>query len=156
WTGAFVLVLASGFNQHFGGLEETRRWFFDVYLPTLSRPPPAEFIQKVQSDRIYATLFYPNTLAGVILLGLPIATAWLRRLPNFTPSAKALLVSLVVLGSLACLFWSGSKAGWLIIVISGAVAFLRLPLERRLKAMVLALLLMAGLAGFLVKYRNYF
>ena len=49
WTGAFLLVLASGFHQHFGGLEETRRWFFEVYLPTLSHPPPAEFIQKIRA-----------------------------------------------------------------------------------------------------------
>jgi O-antigen ligase len=156
WIGAFALVLASGFSQHFGGLEETRRWFFEVYLPTLSHPPPAEFIQKVNSHRIYATLFYPNTLAGAILLLLPVALAWLWQVPNVTRSAKTALVIMVALASLACLFWSGSKAGWLILVLMAALAFLQWPVEKRIKTIVIVILLAAGLAGFFIKYRSYF
>jgi hypothetical protein len=34
-----------------------------------------EFIKKMNSDRIFSTLFYPNALAGALLLILPVAMA---------------------------------------------------------------------------------
>src|SRR5207253_10898692 len=52
----FVLVLAVGIDQRFGGLEEYRRSFFErLYLYPQSYPP--EFLKKISSNRIYSTLF---------------------------------------------------------------------------------------------------
>ena len=56
---------------------------------------PLDLIKKMQSNRIFATLFYPNTLAGVILMLLPaiLAVLWSMR-ERFTVGARALLMSL--------------------------------------------------------------
>jgi putative inorganic carbon (HCO3(-)) transporter len=151
-----VIVLAIGLQQHFGGLEETRRWFFAYEMPNLPQPPTPEFLQKLSSNRIYATLFYPNTLAGAILLLLPIVSGFLWRLEPLTKPARALLVGLIGAGSLACLYWSGSKAGWLILLVIAVLAFLNAPVSRAIRVATLALLLLGGLAGFYAKNRDYF
>src|SRR5437867_6211354 len=62
--GGLLLVLAAGFEQHFGGLEESRRYFFLYVYPKMTEPPPAEYLKKMMSTRIFSTLFYPNALAG--------------------------------------------------------------------------------------------
>lgn len=155
WTAGFALMLAVGLQQHFGGLEETRRWFYAYELPQLPQPPSKEFMQKLASNRIYATLFYPNTLAGAILLVLPAALVALSGWTAFTAGARSLLAGLVAWAALACLFWSGSKAGWLILLCVGLIALWRTPVKRPVKLAVTLLALAVGLAGFVVKYRDY-
>jgi O-antigen ligase len=156
WMAGFACVLALGLDQHFGGLEETRRWFFLYQFPKLADPPSAEFLQKLHSDRVYSTLFYPNTLAGVILLVLPMMLGFLWRVGNVTRSVRIVLVAGLGMASLACLWWSGSKAGWLILLVVALAAFVRMPILPKVKAAVIGLMLFAGLAGFLAKYQGYF
>ncbi|MBN2506056.1 MAG: O-antigen ligase family protein [Verrucomicrobia bacterium] len=150
--GAFVLVLVVGWQQRFGGLEETRRFFYA--LPNWKEFPP-EFLEKLASDRIYSTLFYPNTLAGVILLLLPalLAAAW-----QTLNTAWAKWASAAVLGGmgLACLYWSGSKAGWLIALALAVPPLMRLNLPRRTKLATATALALAGVGGFLTVYSGYF
>src|SRR6185503_16088292 len=74
--GGFVVVLAIGWEQHFGGLERTRRFFYEQ--PDWQGYPP-EFLKKISSNRIFSTLVYPNALAGAILLLLPMLLAGLWR-----------------------------------------------------------------------------
>src|SRR5690606_12767598 len=68
--------------------------------------------QKLLSKRIYSTLFYPNTLAGVILLLTPglLAAAWFA-FRNALPLTRRLLPGLLWCGAALCLIWSGSKSG---------------------------------------------
>jgi len=155
WILAYGIVLAIGLEQHFGGLEETRRWFFAYQLPTLKQAPSPEFMRKLASDRIYSTLFYPNTLAGVILLLTPVAVACLATAVRLTGAVRTVLVGGISLASLACLFWSGSKAGWLIALLVTVVAFLEWPIAKSIKAGILCAVIVAGLAGFAVKYGGY-
>ncbi len=155
WLGlcaGFAVVLAAGWQQHFGGLEETRKFFYQ--MPNWQSYPP-EFIKKVSSDRIYSTLFYPNTLAGVIVLLLPVTLAGAWRL-GAEPGARVALTGLLGAAALACLYWSGSKAGWLILLGVGLVWFMNLEWPRRLKLALVAVVLAAGLTGFFVKYAGYF
>lgn len=156
WTVGYVIVLAVGLQQHFGGLEETRRWFFAYQLPKLPQPPSPEFMQKLASNRIYATLFYPNTFAGAILLLLPIVGGFLWRMRRLTQPARALQIGLIGVGSLGCLYWSASKAGWLILLILAVVAFLNAPVGKAIRVAALSLLLLGGLAGFYARYHGYF
>jgi len=155
WSVGYGIVLAIGLEQHFGGLEETRRWFFAYQLPTLKQTPSPEFMQKLASDRIYSTLFYPNTLAGVILLLTPIVVTWLATSRSLTGAVRTVLVGGISLASMACLFWSGSKAGWLIALLVTAVAFLQWPISKSIKAGILCTVILAGLAGFAIKHGGY-
>lgn len=156
---AFFWMLREGFVQHFGGLEATRRYFEMYVLPTLTtRTEEVEaFLRKMAKGRIFSTLFYPNTFAGAILLFLPalLVTVW-----NVTATLRPLVrtLGLIVLGgaSAACLFWSGSKSGWLLALGLGVAALLHAPVTRRWKQMLVASVCLLGLAGFFLKYAGFF
>jgi putative inorganic carbon (HCO3(-)) transporter len=158
WAGllaGFALVLVSGFEQHFGGLAETRRYVY-LYNPD-GAGVPKEFLERLQSNRIFATLLYPNALAGVILMLLPVALAVIGSLKTqFTRGARWFSMALAGGAALACLYWSGSKGGWLLILLTGLVAALFLPVKRRFKLVLVGTALALGLAGFFVKYSAYF
>ncbi|MDB6034869.1 MAG: O-antigen polymerase, partial [Verrucomicrobiales bacterium] len=164
WIGLFLgmlLIFWFGWDQHFGGLEQTRKEFLSIdwtqYTPearaTLDTP---EFRKKILSDRIFSTFVYPNALAGGILLFLPLClrAIWelFRRLQL---ASRLLIMTLVGVLALGCLYWSGSKAGWLLCLGSAAMAFLMTGLSRKIKVAGLTLLLAAGVCGFFVKYSTY-
>jgi O-antigen ligase len=159
WLGliaGFVLVLAIGWEQHFGGLEETRRYFFLYIYPTMKEISPGYF-KKMSSNRIFSTLFYPNALAGVILLLLPATLGLIQANRRyFTKQARIFLQSLVSVFALSCLYWSGSKGGWLLIMLLGIVTLLQFPFGKRFKLVIAAAVLAAGLGGFFWKYSTFF
>jgi len=159
WVGlliGFALVLASGWQQHFGGLEATRKHFFLYLAPTMKEVPP-DLLKRMTSNRIFATLFYPNTLAVVLLLLLPGALAFLWSCEQkLTRGARLFLMAALAVGAGGCLVWSGSKSGWLIALGLGLVATLHLPFNRKWKAALIALALVGGLSGFLLRYSSYF
>jgi len=153
-VGGFLVVTLIGWRQHFGGLEETRRYFYS--LPNWQSYPP-ELLRKISSERIYSTLFYPNTLAGVILLLLPVSMVAVWQAVR----SPVLLIRIFFMGiagilGLGCLYWSGSKGGWLIATGQAAVALLRTPFTARTKVMILTLSLCCGLGMFWLKYHDYF
>ena len=91
FLGAFAQVLIVGFYQHFVGLEETRRYFFAYEIQNYPNGPPAELLKKLSSNRIYSTLFYPNTLAAVIILVTPPFLARIGFLHATRPARAVLL-----------------------------------------------------------------
>jgi O-antigen ligase len=159
WTGlffAFLLVLASGWQQHFGGLAETRRYFL-LYIYPQDKNIPLEYWRKMASDRIFATLFYPNTLAGALLLLLPPLLGFIGRARGvLAADARWFVASVVGLASLGCLYWSRSKGGWLLMLALGIMALLRLPFNKRYKVVLITLVLLAGLGGFFCRYMGFF
>lgn len=158
WAGLMLglfVALASGFEQHFGGLAEARKMFY-ADNPDLTNVPKS-MILKIESNRIFGTLFYPNALAGVILMLLPMTLVVLWSLKErFTAGARLFLVTVAGGAALACLFWSGSKGGWLLFLIIGLVAVLFMPFKRQLKVLLIACVLVLGLAGFFAKYMGFF
>ena len=153
---ALALVIAVGFEQHFGGLKASREYFFETIYPTMPSFPP-EYLKKMSSERIFSTLFYPNSLAGVLLMLLPAAlTVILNDVTQLTVAARRFVAGVVGVGGLACLYWSGSKGGWLLMLLLGLLTLLRLPFARRLKLVLVGLVLAVGLAGFGVKYASFF
>lgn len=159
WIGLVIglgLVLVSGWQQHFGGLEATRKHFFLYLQPQMQEVPP-DLLKRMSSNRIFATLFYPNTLAVVLLLLTPGALAFIWRCDRkLARDARIFLVALLAVAAAACLAWSGSKGGWLIALGLGLLALLHLPLRRRWKALLLGGALLVGLGGFLLRYSGYF
>jgi O-antigen ligase len=152
----FALMLAVGWSQHFGGLEETRRYFWTYIYPETRQVSP-EYLKKLSSDRIFATMFYANALAGALLLLLPLVLATIWRMRNwFTPAARGFVVVVVSVASLACLYWSGSKGGWLLMLGLGVIAVLRVSFSRRLKLALVGALVAVSLAGFIWRYSDFF
>jgi hypothetical protein len=159
WLGlvcGFLLVLVVGWEQQLGGLKETRDYFYREVYPHMDKVPP-EYLKRISSNRIFSTLLYPNVLAGAVLLLLPpvLAALWqLREL--LTAPARWFLIGLVGIAGLACLYWSGSKGGWLLMLLLGLVVLLRLPFSQRLKVVLVIGVLVTGLAGFFLRHATFF
>ena len=183
WLGVLtglLIMLGSGFRQQYGGLAANREFFSEnektgwkevaedhrrqlehskllVRRPDGSLTTNPDLLTKLAKDRIFGTFGYANALAGVVLLLLPGALMAVWRvtsgLQNIT---RGVLVGLVAYMALACLYWSGSKAGWLIALGVGGVALLNLPMPRVLKVGLIVLVAAGGLAGFAWKYQSYF
>jgi O-antigen ligase len=153
---AMVCVLIAGWEQHFGGLAASRTYFYLYTYPKLTTVEP-EMLKRIDSSRIFATLFYPNSLAGALLLWMPALLGWVAEVRHtFTAGAKWLIGGLLGVGAVACLVWSGSKTGWLLALGMFGLVLLRLPLRRRLKVGLLVAALLFGGAGFTARYLGFF
>ena len=113
---------------------------------------------KVASNRIFGPFVYPNTFAGAILIWAPVLSLalwdWTKRLHSI---AQKVLVGLFAYATIACFFWTGSKAGWLIAIAVFVVWLMHLQnLKRKAKVAIIAGVLVVGLAGFAYKFRSYF
>ncbi len=151
----FGWMLYVGFDQHFGGLQRTRDYFWTYIYPTQSNVPP-EYLKKMSSNRIFSTVFYPNAFAGALLMLLPPLLAWIwQAKERFTSGARSFLCGALSVGAAACLYWSGSKGGWLLALLIGLVVVLHQDISKRLKLMLVVVLLVTGGAGFYVKNRAY-
>jgi O-antigen ligase len=167
--GGLSLVILSGWQQHFGGLEETRKYFWIYVYPNLETIP-VDYMKKISSDRIFATLFYPNSLAAAMILLLPAAFAVVYRWSGggrFTPAARWFLALGITFAGLACLYWSGSKGGWLVMLFTAVLGYLLWPprpqssmagpgIASRTKLLIVLGLVLAGLGGFFWTYSGFF
>ena len=148
-----LLSIWMALEQHYGGLEETRKQF--MAQPGW-RMYSESFLKKIQSDRVFGSFVYPNALAGGILLLLPAALYWTwHSSARLTEITRAVIVGIVAYAALAVMYWSGSKGGWLIAMGAIAVAAAHVNFSTRIKVVALTLFLLAGAAGFFVKYRSY-
>ena len=119
------------------------------------RQLPIEYIKRMYSTRLFGHMFYPNALAGLILLLLPVSIALLLGQGRWLVPRYTIALGLAAVG-LACLYWSGSKAGWLIALALLGAWFLHLPLSGKLKLGLAGAAMVLGLTGFAVKYADYF
>jgi O-antigen ligase len=114
-------------------------------------------LAKFANGRISGTLVYPNALAGLILLLLPLALVLaFQTTSEMKPPIRLALIGLTIfLGGIA-FYWTGSKLGWLISI--GLVGFflLRLDWPKKLKLLSVAVVLVLGLGVFAVRFHHYF
>jgi hypothetical protein len=163
WTGislALCWVIRAGFDQHFGGLEATRLMIYAGHN-ALDIPPDAlknpEFIKRIASNRIYSTFVYANALAGGLVLMLPLTLVFMWRLtPKVRLAGRIAFVMILGGTGLACLYWSGSKAGWLVALTVGLIALGHSALPLKWKRGLICGLLVLGVAAFAVKYAAFF
>jgi hypothetical protein len=157
WTPVllgFLYTLFTGFDQHNGGLEAMRKAFYEQ--PNWQEYPK-EYLQKISSNRIFGTFVYPNAFAGGILLLLPVCLWQSWALTSRWPRvARGVLVGILGYLSLACLYWTGSKGGWLIGLMMVAVAVLHLNFSRKLKVTLVSVGLVLGLVIFFLRFSAYF
>lgn len=153
-TLGFVLILSEGFDQHYGGLEQTRNFIYQEGNP--DKLPP-EILKRLAKERIFSTLFYPNTLAGALLLLAPVLTVslWMHteRLPQIL---RGIATGLMAYASAACLVWSGSKGGWLVALVIAFAGLLHLPMRSAWRYGLAFLAVVVGGTGFFVQYSDYF
>jgi O-antigen ligase len=164
WAGmglALCWAMRTGIEQHFGGLEATRKMMAEspglsgMSAKMLSNP---EYLKRLASNRIFGTFGgYANSLAGGLVLLLPLTLVFVW---NLTPKVRTRIrvLFLLILGGcgLGCLYWSGSKAGWLVALVVGLVALGHSPLPLKWRRWVIYGVLVLGVAGFAYKYAGFF
>jgi len=163
WAGlglALCWTMRVGMEQHFGGLEATRKMFFtspDLLGVEAKLRTDPEYIARLNDNRIFGTLTNPNTLAGGLELLLPLTLAFLWRLtPKVRTPIRVLFILILGGCGLGCLYWSGSKAGWLVAMVMGLIALGHSALPLKWRRALICGVLVLGVAGFTVKYATYF
>ena len=163
WTGlalALCWVMRMGLDQHFGGLEATRRFLAqmkdgaDVPPGTLNDPV---FLKRIASSRIFSTFSNADALAGGIELLLPVTLVFLWQItPKVRTAMRWLFVAILGGAGLACLYWSGSKAGWLVTLIIAMVALGHSTLAMKWKRILIWGVLILGVAAFGIRFAESF
>jgi hypothetical protein len=114
-------------------------------------------LDKMRRARVSGTLVYPNALAGMVLLLLPASLAVLAAATRgMKDSIRKLVLGCAAALGLAVLFWTGSKAGWLVAIAVGTVWVAFQPLSARLRFLLVAGVLAAGLTVFGLRFSGYF
>jgi len=114
-------------------------------------------LAKFIKGRVNGTLVYPNALAGAILLLFPVSLVLgFRNTKMLRPAIRAVVIALALFLGAAAFFWTGSKLGWLIAMAVGGACLFRLNWPERFKWLALAVVLLAGLGIFAVRFHNYF
>jgi len=106
-----LLITMYGLYQHFWGLEQTRHYVYS--RPELLKSLPPTFLDRISSDRIFATFASPNTFASFLLFLIPLSF-----FPAFSGQkvpTRVLCAGLLLL-ALYNLMLTGSYGGLLILV----------------------------------------
>ncbi len=114
-------------------------------------------LQKFARGRVSGTMVYPNALAGMILLLLPVSLFLVfSSSRGLKPPIRLAAIALVVFLGGAAFFFTGSKLGWLIGMAAGGMYLFCLNWSQRLKWGALIALVVVGLGVFAVRFHNYF
>ena len=114
------------------------------------------FLKKFSGGRVMGTLVYPNALAGAVLLLWPLALTLACGTKKLRLKIRGLAIAVTVLLGSAGFFWTGSKLGWLMAMALGGVCLFRLQWPVKIKLIALAIILVAGLGIFAVRFHQYF
>ena len=156
WTAlalALCWAMRAGFEQHFGGLEATRHFIYQMKdqsdLPPGLMNDPA-YQRRIASTRIFGTFGgNPDALAGAIELIMPLTLVFLWRItPKVRTQIRWLFVAILGGCGLACLYWTQSKAGCLVALLMGLFAVWRSCLSVKCKWLAICSILVLGAAGF--------
>jgi len=176
---AFAFCLVRAVDQRLFEFPESRRMLVEGERTGWTNFPPEIFLEMkregtvittngvdvanpvilahVAKNRVMGTLVYPNALASVILLLLPVSLALaFNSTRQLKPPIRGAVIALTcLLGGLG-LFWSGSKAGWLVGMALAGIWLFRLKWSARMKWAMLTTVLLIGLAVFALRFHNYF
>ncbi len=176
---AFTYCLMRGVDQRLFEFPQSYQSLIDGQNSQWTNLPPQAFIEMKQENiivntngmdvanpailakfakgRVNGTLVYPNALAGIILLLLPVALGLaFNTTKKLKPPIRAAVIALTIgLGGAAFCF-TGSKLGWLLALAIGGLMLFRLNWSARLKWITLALVLTVGLGIFAVRFHKYF
>jgi hypothetical protein len=176
---AFAFCLVKGINQRLVEFPQSRQLLLEGERAGWTNIPPEMFLQmkhdhvvintngidmanpailvKFAKGRVNGTLVYPNALAGLILLLLPVSLVLaFNRTKRLRPPIRAAVIALTIFLGGSAFFWTGSKSGWLIAMALGGACLFRLKWPIRLKLSALTGILLVGLVIFAVRFHSYF
>jgi len=176
---AFAFCLVRGINQRLFEFPASRQLLLEGERAGWTNIPPAMLLEmkrdkavintngvdvpnpavlaKFAKGRVMGTLVYPNALAGLILLLLPVSLVLaFNSTKRLRPPIRATVITLTIFLGGAGFFWTGSKLGWLIAMVIGGACLFRLQWPMRLKLATLTGILLIGLVIFAIRFHSYF
>ena len=176
---AFAFCLVRGINQRLFEFPASRQLLLEGERAGWTNIPPAMLLEmkrnqavintngvdvpnpailaKFAKGRVMGTLVYPNALAGLILLLLPVSLVLaFNSTKRLRPPIRATVITLTIFLGGAAFFWTGSKLGWLIAMGIGGACLFRLRWPMRLKLATLTGILLIGLVIFAIRFHSYF
>lgn len=149
----FSIMIWKGAEQHFGGLAATRAM---IYAQPGWEDLPKELLERVAKGRIFSTMFYPNTLAGALIMLTPICGILLWQMTHrLQIPSRIVIVTTLIFASFACLFWTDSRSGWLLCLGLIFLFALQSSLPKWIKGAAVIFTIL-GLLGFYKKHADYF
>jgi len=116
-----------------------------------------QILAKYEKGRVSGTLVYPNALAGLILLLLPVALVLaVTQTHRLRPWIRGLVIVLTVFLGTGGMYWTGSKLGWLVGLGLCVVWLMRFNWPRGLKIILVVLVVGGGLGLFAWRFQHYF
>ena len=113
-------------------------------------------LAKFAKGRVSGTLVYPNALAQILLLCLPLAfTLAFGATKTLKPRIRVAAIAMTVFLGGAAFLWTGSKLGWLLALGVAGLCLLRRDWSKKLKFATVTLVLVLGLGVFAVRFHNY-
>jgi hypothetical protein len=175
---AFTFCLIRAVDQRLIEFPESRQVLLEGQRANWTNIPPVAFIEMKRQDmiistngmdianpywmdkfskgRVMGTLVYPNALAGIVLLLLPVSLALAFGAKKLRPAIHVLAIAMAIFLGAAGLFWSGSKLGWLLAMGIGGLYLLRLEWAMKLKIAAMVAVVILGLGIFTVRFHHYF
>jgi O-antigen ligase len=106
---ATLLVCVMALEQHFGGLEASRK-HAAMYMDISKMPK--DFLLRMTSNRVFATFIYPNALAGFLVITFAPTLAWIGvRARGWDRRVKWLALVFAAGVMVFCLVLTGSRGG---------------------------------------------
>ncbi|MGD0207320.1 MAG: O-antigen ligase family protein [Verrucomicrobiota bacterium] len=176
---AFAFCLVRGVDQRLFEFPESHRMLVEGERVGWTNVPPEMFLEmkrdgtvittngvdvanpailaRIAKNRVMGTLVYPNALAGVILLLLPVSLVLaFNSTKRLRPPIRAMVITLTIFLGGAAFFWTGSKLGWLIAMVIGGACLFRLQWPARLKWAALIAVTVIGFGIFTMRFHSYF
>ncbi|MBN1445964.1 MAG: O-antigen ligase family protein [Candidatus Omnitrophica bacterium] len=132
-----LLILLYGLHQHFWGLDQTREFIYSN--PERLKSLPRPYLDRIGSDRIFATFVSPNVYASFLLFLIPLS---LFPLSSGEKTPAKILCAAVLFLSLWNLVLTGSFAGIIILAFTAQIMLLHMLVKNTVKFRALLSFLM--------------
>ena len=145
FTFSFLISLVIGLNQYFSGYQETIEQIQSKNMGEVN----ANILFKLRQMRVAGGFSACNAFAGYLVLGMPIALAWLWKMgKRFSPEkvSRVVFTVPVLLVSVFLLVKTGSRGGILSLLAAVFVLFLASDMPRKWRWGLFSLIPL-GIAG---------
>ncbi|HOL21513.1 MAG TPA: O-antigen ligase family protein [bacterium] len=142
-----LLVSIYGLYQYFVGFEETRQFIYS--RPELLKTLPPTFIERIMSNRVFATFVYPNVFAAFLLFLIPLSYFYAFSKENTILKWAAILTVILAFWNM---FLTNSSGGIYILLFILQIMLLFLIFDERKLKIILPVIIILEIA---IMYGGY-
>ncbi|MCX8082445.1 MAG: O-antigen ligase family protein [bacterium] len=131
------LICIYGIDQYFFGLKQTKEFIYS--RPELLKTLPPTFLERIQSNRVFATFIYPNIFASFLLFLIPLSFF-------LSISRERIILRVIAMATLILSLWNifltGSSGGiYILLFVLQIITIFLIFDTRRLRIILPALII---------------